>query len=255
MTKSTYTTDLLIAQLTSDDTATRFDAASLIGIDQVHNAAGALVARLGAESDCQVRERITWAAVRIIDSALPGVLDTLGSADPEARSQAAHILSKTPRPEFAAHLAALVADADPTVAIKAYRAAANTGSPEVAELLATRLGHGDALQRDALTTAFVTIGTDGVPVLTAALSDADPAVRAHAAETLGHLGEAADPAAEALTAAASDPDPEVRVAALTALGQLGEVADVPLAGLAEASDGLTRAIAASLLSTRTARVR
>lgn len=255
MTKSTYPTDLLIAQLTSDDIATRFDAASLIGIDQVHDAADALVARLGTEPDCQVRERITWAAVRIIDSTLPGVLDTLGSADPEARSQAAHILSKTPRPEFAAHLAALISDADPTVAIKAYRAVANTGSPEVPELLATRLGDGDALQRDALTTAFVTIGAGGVPVLTAALSDADPKIRAHAAETLGHLGEAADPAVEALAAAASDPDPEVRIAALTALGQLGEVADAPLATFAAASDTLTRAIAASLVATRVRRGR
>ena len=250
MTKSTYTTELLTTQLTSADTATRFDAASLIGIDQVRDAADALVARLGTESDCQVRERITWAAVRIIDSALPGVLGALGSADPEARSQAAHILSKTPRPEFASHLAALVADPDPTVAITAYRAAANTGGPGVAEVLATRLGDGDALQLDALTTAFVTLGATGVPALTDALSAAEPAVRAHAAETLGHLGELADPAADALAGLTADADHGVRVSAITALGQLGEVADRPLAGLAEASDSLTRAIATALIATR-----
>ena len=125
----TYTTDLLIRELSSDDLAARFDAASLIGIDQVTDAADALVARLGVETDCQVRERVTWATVRVIDAALPGLLDALGSDEPAVRMQAAHVLSKAARPEFAEHLAPLIADADASVAIKAYRAAANTGDP------------------------------------------------------------------------------------------------------------------------------
>lgn len=246
----TYTTDLLIRQLTSDDTATRFDAASLIGIDQVTDAADALVARLGAETDCQVRERVTWATVRVIDAAMPAVLDSLASKDAAIRMQAAHVLSKAARPEFVAHLAPLIADADAQVAIKAYRAAANTGDPAVVPLLAARLGDGDPHQTDALTNAFVTLGEAGVPALAEALASDSAAVRHHAAEALGHLGPDADAGVDALVTATSDADAEVRLVAVTALGQLGEVADGPLAELAAAEDRVLSAAASSLVRRR-----
>lgn len=246
----TYTTELLVTQLHSDDSATRFDAASLIGIDRVTDAADALAARLGAETDCQVRERVTWATVQVIDAALPAVLALLDSPDAEARMQAAHVLSKAARPEFAAHLAPLVADADAQVAIKAYRAAANTGDPAVVPLLAARLGDGDAHQTDALTNAFVTLGGAGVPALVEALTSERVAVRRHAAETLGHLGPDADAAVDALTGATADADAEVRVMAATALGQLGPVADEALAALAAGDDSVLASVAGALAARR-----
>lgn len=246
----TYTTDLLIRELSSDDLAARFDAASLIGIDQVTDAADALVARLGVETDCQVRERVTWATVRVIDAALPGLLDALGSDEPAVRMQAAHVLSKAARPEFAEHLAPLIADADASVAIKAYRAAANTGDPALIPLLADRLGDGDHHQTDALTNAFRTLGEAGVGALVAALASEDAGVRHHAAETLGHLGLDAAAAAEALATATQDTDAEVRLVATTALGQLGEVADAPLAELQASQDAVVAAVAQALVQRR-----
>lgn len=242
----------LTRELTSGDVFDRFDAASLIGIHRVSGAADALVSRLGAESDCQVRERITWATVQVIDAALPGVLRQLVEGDEPTRKQAAHVLSKTGRPEFAELLADVVNDPDPDVAIKGYRAASQTGNPAVLPMLAARLGDGDALQKDQLTNALVVFGTDSVDVLVAALADEDAAVRAHAAESLGYLGREADPALAALVTATTDADEAVRVVATSALGQLGEVADEPLAALATGSEATLARIATSLQRRRAA---
>ena len=240
----------LARELTSDDLYDRFDAASLIGTHQVVAAADILVARIGVETDRQVNERITWAAVQIIDAALPGVLAKLDSDDPAARAQAAHVLSKGGRPEFADRLVALVGDQNTDVAIKGYRAAANTGQTSVVPALVSRLGDGDALQKDALTNALVSFGNESVDDLVAALADPDAGVRAHAAEALGHLGTEADAAVEALAAATSDADESVRQVATSALGQLGPVADAALAEVADGADPHLAAIASSLRESR-----
>lgn len=240
----------LARELTSEDLNDRFDAASLIGTHRVTGAADLLVARIGVETDRQVNERITWAAVQILDATLPGVLAKLDSDDPAARAQAAHVLSKTGRAEFADRLVALVEDENTDVAIKGYRAAANTGEPSVLPVLANRLGDGDAMQRDALTNALVSFGEESVASLTEALSHPDVAVRAHAAEALGHLGAEADAALDALVAATADDDASVRQVATSALGQLGPVADAALAQVAGGNDPQLAAIASSLQQSR-----
>ena len=247
---TTQTIAKLVRELTSEDLYDRFDAATLIGTHQVSGAADALVARIGVETDRQVQERITWAAVQIIDAVLPGVLDKLKSDDPVASAQAAHVLSKAGRPEFAEHLVGLVADANSDVAIKGYRAAANTGNTSVVPALADRLGDGSALQKDALTNAMVTFGGESVEALTAGLTSEDVAVRAHAAEALGHVGADADLAVGALLAATADANESVRVVATSALGQLGPVADAALAEVAGGDDPQLAAIASSLQESR-----
>ncbi len=141
-------------------------------------------------------------------------------------------------------VAPLVADADPDVAIKAYRAAANTGGERAVGVLVARLGDGDLLQRDSLTTALATVGEPAVPALVAALSSDDAVVREHAAETLGHLGgPEADAAAPALEALTSDAVPAVRLAAVAALGQLAFAADEPLRRIADGDDPLLAQLA------------
>jgi len=66
---------------------------------------------------------------------------------------------------------------------------------------------------------------EAVPVLRGALSDADPAVRGHAALALGAL--AAEPGAvEGLRAALRDPDPAVRGNALRAMARAPSAADL-----------------------------
>ena len=114
----------------------------------------ALVSRVGVEQDFHVRENITWALVQHGEPAVPAVLGLLTSENPVERRQAAHVLSKVGDADHVPHLLPVVADTDPDVAIKAYRAAANTGSPDVVEALVARLGDGEGEQRDALSDGF-----------------------------------------------------------------------------------------------------
>ncbi|MDO5735681.1 MAG: HEAT repeat domain-containing protein [Propionibacteriaceae bacterium] len=180
-----------------------------------------LVSRLGVEEDSRVREILTWALVQHGDAAVPAVLALLGSENPLERRQAAHVLSKIGDPSHVPYLLPVVADEDADVAIKAYRAAASTGSLEVVQPLVARLGDGDAGQRDALSNAMQQLGELGVDALMAALSDSDSAVRLHAAEAIAQVGEDAEPAAGALAIRVDDEDPEVALAAVMALGAIG----------------------------------
>ena len=180
-----------------------------------------LVARLGVEDDFRVRENLTWALVQHGEDAVPAVLALLTSDNPLERRQAAHVLSKLGDPSHVPHLLPVVADEDPDVAIKAYRAAASTGSPEVVHPLVARLGDGDAGQRDALSNAMQQLGNLGVPALIEALEDREAAVRLHAAEALAQVGEDARGAASALAGRSCDEDVDVALAAVMALGAVG----------------------------------
>lgn len=241
------TTTHLVSLLSHPDGTERRQAALSLGASGDPAVAAAIVDRLGTEADSCVREDLTWATVQLIDSTLPDVVAMLGSDEPDARRTGAHVLSKVGNPDHFEVLEPLVADAHPDVAIKAYRAVANTGRPEAVAALATRLGDGDPLQRDALTAAFLRCGEASVPVLITALADAEARVRAHAAETLGDLGETAAPAADALAALADDPDRAVQVTAISALGQVGEAADAHLCQLSEAPNKTIAAIASSFI--------
>lgn len=246
---NTVDTKVLIAALDDPDRSLRHEAAIALGGVHTDAAAQALVAHLGAESDCFVREALTWATVQAGARAVPGVLAQLRSPEAGVRMQAAHVLSKIGDPDHAAHLVPVVADADPQVAVKAYRAAANTGHPDVVPALAGRLGDGDLEQRDALTSAFATLGETGVGTLVAALADDSADVRAHAADTLGHLGSPlADAAAGALAGLLGDADADVRFAAVSALGELDPEAAATALGQAEASaDPVVSRVARHLL--------
>ncbi len=180
-----------------------------------------LVSRVGVEEDFHVREYITWALVQHGDQAIPAVLELLTSANPLERQQAAHVLSKVGDPAHVTQLVAVVADEDADVAIKAYRAAASTGSRDVVEPLVARLGDGDGGQRDALSNALQQLGVLSVPALIAALGDSDTSVRLHAAEALGHIGEDAHSAIPALVERVDDGDADVALAVVMALGAVG----------------------------------
>ncbi len=84
------------------------------------------------------------------------------------------------------------------------------------------------------------IGEAAVPQLIAALSDADPRVRAQAGRALARIGPPAKEAVPILTQRLDDPDEDVRQAAARALGQIGPAAAdaVPaLVSLIESTDG------------------
>ena len=237
----------LIEQLSHPDGTVRREAAIALGASADAAAVPALLERLASETDTRVLEDLTWATVQHVDAALPGLLAMLSSGVPAARRQAAHVLSKVGDPAHLAAITPLVYDAEPDVAIKAYRAAANTGDVAALGPLAGSLGDGDAAQRDALTGAFHTFGEAAVPVLIGALSDADADVRLHAADALAHIGTPdADPAAEALGVLVDDPERAVRLAAVMAIGELGEVADAALAALAAGPDAEVAGLASGI---------
>lgn len=255
-----HTTDELLAMLDQPtDVGTngqrieneRRLAAMALGTRHEPDVVPALLERLRSETPgCGLHETLTWSTVQHIDTALPGVLGMLTDADPHLRRTGAHILSKVGAPEHLEHLIPLVGDADADVAMKAYRAVANSAAdrPEVAlDALAGRLGDGDQLQRDALTTAFHRFGERAVDALVGALADPDPGVREHAADALGHLGEDAAAAAEALAALAGDEVGSVRLSAVAALGQLGEPATGALSTLADGADPVVAGVARRFL--------
>lgn len=102
----------------------RLQAALELGEGRHEVAAELLVARFGRESDFQVREVLTWAALRMPDASLPRVRQALGSCRWLARLQATHTLSKLGLREDGTRLMRLVSDPVDAVASRAYWAAA-----------------------------------------------------------------------------------------------------------------------------------
>ena len=245
------TLETMFTALRNPEGSTRRQAALALGASRDDSVVPVLLAQLRVEYDPHVIEDITWALVQHAEAARGDLAQMLTDDDPARRRTAAHVLSKVADPADFDAVVPLVADEDADVAIKAYRAAANTGGARALTALVARLGDGELLQRDALSNAFAAIGAASVAPLTSALTDGSPAAREHAAEALGHLGAPeADPAADALERAAGDDDPTVRLAAVSALGQLGGAADEALGRLAGGADALTAQVATRLLAGR-----
>ncbi|SDB93267.1 HEAT repeat [Raineyella antarctica] len=214
-------TRILIQRLSHKDENVRLRAAMELGTCEDPEAAAVLVARLGTEADPAVKEMITWAAVQHADRVMDALRVQLYSAHGPVRAQAAHVLSKIGGETVVRPIIPVIADDDPQVAVKAYRAAASTGSAEVVPALLARLGQGDATVRDALTDALIALSEWTVEPLVAALADPDPIVRIHVADTLSDLGTPeADLAIPVLAEHLADPEPDVRLAMLCALSSL-----------------------------------
>ncbi|MGB8021129.1 MAG: HEAT repeat domain-containing protein [Candidatus Nanopelagicales bacterium] len=220
---SSRTTDeaVIIYLLGDADPAVRLRAVLEVGETRQEAAAAALVERFGMERDFQIREALTWAALRIPEATLPYVRESLGSPLWLARLQAVHTLSKLASRDDGARLVPLIGDPIDAVAARAYWAAAQVSDPRAITALVGQLSRGDAEHRNSLTVALGMFGPVAVPAIVTALRAEAPAVRRHAADTLAQMGSpGADGAAAALADAVADPDPVVRLAALNALGQL-----------------------------------
>ncbi|MGO1384467.1 MAG: HEAT repeat domain-containing protein [Arachnia sp.] len=232
---STTTISQIIETITHADRDVRLRAALDAGMLRTPEVTAALVQRIGEEEDFRVRENLTWALVHHGDDAVPHMLEKLSSENPLERRQAAHVLSKMGDPAHAPYLLPVVADENSDVAIKAYRAAASTGSPEVVGALVARLGDGEGEQRDALSNALQQLGAMTLDALISALKLGNAHVRTHAAEALAQLGQEAGPALPALEALSSDADTEVALAAVMAVGAV--VDDESSAALLRIEDG------------------
>ncbi|MEV0135329.1 HEAT repeat domain-containing protein [Dactylosporangium sp. NPDC050688] len=167
----------------------RLQAALAAGTTPDPGLVGTLVARCGVEPDFFVRDMLTWAITRHEPAlTVPALVEELGSARAQARSQALHTLSKVgDRRAWPAITGALLTDADDDVARSAWRAAVvlvpEEGRTELAGVLATQLGRGGRDTQLSLSRALVTLGEDILPVLSAAEHSSDPGVRQHAAAT------------------------------------------------------------------------
>ncbi|SDB92599.1 HEAT repeat [Raineyella antarctica] len=248
-------TAALATLLTDPDRNIRLRAAMELGISQDAAAAPALVAALGPELDSRVRGMITWATVQHAGEAIDELVALLQDGDPAVRHQVLHVLSKIGGREILPYVLPAVADEDPQVAIKAYRAAASTDAPEVVPALVARLGDGDDEQRDQLNRALRLLGAWPVEPLADALAAEDPAVRLHAADALAEIGSPdAEPAVIALARTTEDPEAEVRLAAVCALGELEDEDSVEvLRQVATGADQVLARVAGRLLRSRAAR--
>ncbi|GAB2515914.1 hypothetical protein CATRI_10785 [Corynebacterium atrinae] len=169
--------------------STRLQAALAAGTSPQPGFAPSLVAQCGREPDFFVRDMLTWALTRhdhteVVELVLP----ELRSAEPQARSQALHTLTKIADPTtWRAITLDLLRDSDDEVARTAWRAAAGLypeeEKPQLAKVLASQFGRGDRDVRLSLSRAFAQLGPAAEGVVARARHHPRESVRAHALAT------------------------------------------------------------------------
>ncbi|MET8539981.1 HEAT repeat domain-containing protein [Kitasatospora sp. NPDC004799] len=175
--------------LAHGDSSVRLQAALAVGTGPRPGFVGGLVERCAVEPEFYVREMLTWALTRHDPAqTVPLLIDQLRSERAQARSQALHTLSKIgDRRAWPAITPALLADADEEVARAAWRTAVvlvpEGGERELAVVLAAQLGRGGRETQLSLSRALIALGEAVLPTLSAATTDRDPRVRAHALAT------------------------------------------------------------------------
>ncbi|GAA2358183.1 hypothetical protein Cme02nite_34150 [Catellatospora methionotrophica] len=178
-----------IRALAHRDPSVRLRAALAVGTTPDPRSVGGLVERCAVEPEFYVREMLTWALLRQQPSStVPTLVEELRSAQPQARSQALHTLSKIgDRRAWPAITRELLTDPDDTVARTAWRAAValvpEGGQSELAAVLATQLGRGGRETQLSLSRALIALGEVITPILHAAAEHRDPGVRGHALAT------------------------------------------------------------------------
>jgi HEAT repeat protein len=182
-------TNRLRRQFTDPNASTRLQTALAAGTSPNPQYVDVLVERSGIEPDFFVRDMLTWALTRHpVALTLPRLLDELGRAHPQARSQALHTLSKIGAPAaWPAITAELLRDADDEVARSAWRAAVvlvPTGSEvDVARQLTAQLGRGGRDLQLSLSRALAALGEAARPAVARAATADEETVRLHALAT------------------------------------------------------------------------
>jgi HEAT repeat protein len=182
-------TETVLRGLRSDNPSVRLRATMAVGSNPDPLLVDELIERCAIEPEFSVREMLTWALTRHPPSGtVPRLIAELGSPRTQARSQALHTLSKIgDRRAFPAITEALLTDADEEVARSAWRAAVALvppgAEPELARVLATRLGRGSRETQLSLSRALIALGEAMIPAVQAATRHSDPAVRRHALAT------------------------------------------------------------------------
>src|SRR5699024_6116679 len=175
--------------LTDDEPSTRLRAALAAGTEPASAHVEVLVAQCATEPDFFVREMLTWALTRHPAATIvPLLLGELERAEPQARSQALHTLSKIGDPgAWPALTPDLLHDDHDQVARAAWRAAVAlvpAGSEEaLAVELAEELGRGAREVQLSLTRALLVLGHAAEPALEAATTHGPRPARLHALAT------------------------------------------------------------------------
>lgn len=175
--------------LASASSSIRLRAALAAGSSPDPDFIDVLIAQCRTESDCYVRDMLTWALIRHdTDATLEQLRPELVSEIAQARSQALHTLSKIGDPRtWSCVTEAHLKDGDDEVARAAWRAAVELAPDgqrgQLAEALATQLDRGDREVQLSLSRAFVALGPDAEATIERAQTSARPGVRAHAIAT------------------------------------------------------------------------
>ncbi len=210
--------DILLRHRDSAAPATRAAVASALG--RIGNPR-ALPGLLDLLRDLAAPVRI--AAARSLaelgdESAVNPLVDELRDDDPAMRLAAVEALGRIGSRLADGPLSALAGtDPSPDVRQAAEKALRRIGRHTVEPLL-HRLADDDLAGRIQAMSALMDAGQSAVLPLRDLLTDAEPTVRAAAAELLGSIGNAA--ATEALGRSLADPEVPVRLAAATALGRI-----------------------------------
>lgn len=184
------TTGQLIRALESTSPSQRLQVAMAAGADPRPGDVPVLIGRSGVEPDFFVRDMLVWAMLsHPADVTVPALVRELGSANPQARAQALHALSKVGDPRgWPAVTDEFIGSADSDIAKAAWRAAValvpEGGQEALARRLATQLGRGDRGMRLALGMAFLGLGEPVRPVLDEAVREGGRRARVHARAVL-----------------------------------------------------------------------
>ncbi|MFC9898130.1 HEAT repeat domain-containing protein [Nocardia sp. NPDC127579] len=179
----------VITGLAADSSSTRLAAALTIGTHPDPGFVDALIERCAVEPDFYVRDMLTWALTRHAPAdTVPKLRAELESERAQARSQALHSLSKIgDRGVWPSITRDLLFDTEDEVARTAWRTAValvpESAAAGLAADLATQLARGDRELRLSLSRSLAELGEVAEPVLRAAMTSPDPAVRAHAEAT------------------------------------------------------------------------
>ena len=232
----------------------RIRAARALAKDAHPQALAALAKALREDAFWGVRAEIAdLLAARAGEAEIQALVGALADAHPKARKRVVTALGTTRRPDAAAALAALPADASLQVEGEVARALARLRAPGArarCEALLGRASWGEVLRARAIEGLGMLRDAEVLPVLLRmAADDAPPRGRAAACAALARLGDEVEvtrtAAVERLVQLAEDPNYRVQVSALGALGSLkdsramGTLARVH----ASAGDGRARRLA------------
>lgn len=192
MTDVHHTPTQLAEALESVSASRRLQVAMIAGSRPEPGDVAVLIRRSGVEPDFFVRDMLVWALLsHPADRTVPALLAELDSANPQARAQALHALSKVGDPRgWPAVTDEFIGAADDEVALAAWRAAAAlvpSGEEEhLARRLAGQLGRGDHTMQLSLGRTYLSLGEAGEAVLAEAAETAGSEAALHA-ETIQRI--------------------------------------------------------------------